>query len=50
MAKNTEKHAPDAQNADYLYFDGRQFETENSLHEYRLAFDLEYFIDYYSQF
>jgi hypothetical protein len=48
--KNTQKHPSRAQNADYLHFDGRTFETENSLHEYRLAFDLEYFVDYYSQF
>jgi hypothetical protein len=32
-----------------IEFNGQFFETETALHEWRLAFDFEYFIDFSSQ-
>jgi hypothetical protein len=29
-----------------IQFEGRTFESETALHEWRLAFDFEYFLDY----
>lgn len=32
-----------------VQFENMQFENEQALHEWRLLFDFDYFIDYYSQ-
>jgi len=32
-----------------IYYNGMQFENETALHEWRLAFDFEYYLDFISQ-
>ena len=32
-----------------VQFEDMEFENETALHEWRLIFDFEYFIDFYSQ-
>ncbi len=32
-----------------VHFENMHFENEQALHEWRLLFDFDYFIDYYSQ-
>jgi hypothetical protein len=45
---HTAQNQPNSQ-APAIQFEGRTFETETALHEWRLAFDFDYFINFSSQ-